>query len=210
MTACAFTYSISAGATALAGIATITSSTRTIALQTDLPAKAAVYSLTILAKSPADVGFTIPGTTTGTNSLTWALTIAVDECEPPASVTPTATTGTTAYTIAAAASTITWDAFAHTTASGGNDCVLTYAATIPSTVATLPAAFTTTDVAANRNLVLQTTVNGNVGSHAIVITAVTPFGNALSTAGQFLTQTVTIAADPCEPPATTVASTLTA
>lgn len=176
ITACTFTYSSSVTPFLSSGVWAFNPTARTFSCSTEDASKAGRYTFTVTATTPAGEEIVVPGTTTGTKSFDWALTIRdpnADPCEPPTSVTPTSLTHTTSYMLGSAAHTITWDAFTVVPAT----CALTYVATIPGTGPV--AAFTTTNVAANRQLVLSTSTTSFIGSHDIFISAISPGGLAL-------------------------------
>jgi len=170
--------------------------------------------ITVLTSNTAFTGAHIvyikavtPLGTTTTFKKTLTVTI-VDPCENPATVTPPYTAKAVSYLIAAPTLTVAWPAFGYTTVLDGttggatHTCALTYIATLPTTPSGIAGAFTVTNVPTGKHFTVSTTTVTFIGARTVVIHAKTPKGVKITTANSFITYTITIVANPCEPPAT--------
>lgn len=85
----------------------------------------------------------------------------------------------------------------------GTTCPITYEAGLPGTLA--GSDFDTTGVASGKLLKFQTSNSGEIADHTINIKAITPGGTTTTASStiKWYVITLSVIADPCEPPAST-------
>ena len=163
--------------------------TRTFTVDTTNTAHAGVWSLSVTSLTPG--GTTIPNQTT-------AITLTIiDPCEPPTTTTAS-TVANQEYTLGATALIITWPDF--TTIP--SNCVVSYTGTIPSDISEA-----VTANYATRTIAVDTIDTSHAGTYTLSVTSLTPGGITIPNKTTTISLTIT---DPCEPPTTTTASTVTA